>query len=280
MIEEDNALTTCEQVYPLRHQQLFAQEEKLQQLYTSKLEQLNALTTRLSNLASTLGPTFFSDDVLNPTPSAGELSGTSKPSRNAQNADDSVGEEAMLRDVTPERFNRIEKELIRGKNEISRRLISLSALFEQIAWLYTELGIPLPRPGEPVPSSKEFPYPRPFRSAVAGRQDPFVVAPTPDPERQRREYFPLFSEFVGKLQEAEEGREVGGVEGVDPTLVLIEWFEHLKTDVRNSPWVIHPLTKPSPVAGGRKDPPRNADPDSVRPARNLVETTGNFRCGY
>ena len=137
----------------------------------------------------------------------------------------------MLRDVTPERFNRIEKELVRGKNEINRRLVSLSALFERIAWLYTELGIALPSPGDPTPSSQEFPYPRAFRSAAAGRQDPFTVTPAPDPERQRREYFPLFAMFVSKLQEVEEGQEVGGIEGVDPTLVLVEWFEHLKTDV-------------------------------------------------
>ena len=137
----------------------------------------------------------------------------------------------MLRDVTPERFNRLEKELVRGKNEITRRLVALSALFEQIAWLYTELGILLPLPADPTPSSKDFPYPRPFRSTVAGKKDPFSVAPTPDPERQRREYLPLFAAFVSKLQEVEEGREVGGVEGIDPSVVLIEWFEHLKSDV-------------------------------------------------
>jgi protein regulator of cytokinesis 1 len=185
----------------------------------------------LSNLASTLGPTFFSDDILNPTPSPGELSGSTKPSRTVDDAGSSIEEEAMLRDVTPERFNRIEKELVRGKNEINRRLVALSVLFEQVAWLYTELGIPLPLPGEPTPSAQEFPYPRPFRSSAAGRQDPFVVVPAPDPERQRREYFPLFATFVSKLQEAEEGREVGSIEGVDPTSVLMEWFERLKTDV-------------------------------------------------
>ena len=219
------------QIYPLRHQQLFAQEEKLQQLYTSKLEQLNTLTTRLSNLASTLGSTFFGDDILNPTPSPGELSVVTTSSRTADDTITSIEEEAMLRDVTPERFNRLEKELVRGKNEITRRLVALSALFEQIAWLYTELGILLPLPADPTPSSKDFPYPRPFRSTVAGKKDPFSVAPTPDPERQRREYLPLFAAFVSKLQEVEEGREVGGVEGIDPSVVLIEWFEHLKSDV-------------------------------------------------
>lgn len=144
-------------------------------------------------------------------------------------------EEFQLQDVTPERFNRLEKELVRGKGEINRRLVALAALFEQIAWLYTELGILLPTPSDPIPSAKAFPYPRAFQSKVAARSDPFIVSPAPDQGRQRKEYFPLFTAFVSKLQEAvEENRDISGVEGVDPTLILIEWFEHLKTDVRNA----------------------------------------------
>lgn len=263
------------QIYPLRHQQLFAQEEKLQQLYTSKLEQLNTLTSRLSHLASTLGANFFGDDILNPTPSPGELSVVTTSSRGADDTITSIEEEAMLRDVTPERFNRLEKELVRGKNEVNRRLVALSTLFEQVAWLYTELGILLPLPANPIPSSKEFPYPRPFRSAVAGKQDPFSVAPTPDPERQRREYFPLFAAFVGKLQEVEEGKEVGGVEGIDPSLVLIEWFEHLKTDV-SSLLVTCPDNEPCCVARGGKGSPRRTHSKPLRPARDSLETIGDL----
>ncbi|PVF98682.1 hypothetical protein CPB86DRAFT_814523 [Serendipita vermifera] len=219
-------------VYPVRHEQLSAQEDKLNQLYSSKLEQLNTLTTRLSNLASTLGSSFYSDDILNPTPAPGELEGHT-PSA-SKNPDTSVeDDEALyLRDVTPERFNRLEKELMRGKSEIQRRLVSLSALFEQIAWLYTELGILLPISSEPLPSITDFPYPKPFQSKVARRTDPFRVMPSPDPQRQRNEYMPLFAAYVTKLQEAvDEGREASGVEGVDPTPTLIEWFEHLKSDL-------------------------------------------------
>jgi protein regulator of cytokinesis 1 len=219
-------------VYPVRYEQLSAQEDKLNQLYSSKLDQLNTLTTRLSNLASTLGSSFYPDDILNPTPAPGELEGHTPGATN--NPDTSVeDDEALyLRDLTPERFNRLEKELMRGKSEIQRRLVSLSALFEQIAWLYTELGILLPMASEPLPSTAEFPYPKPFQSKVGRRTDPFRVMPSPDPERQRREYMPLFAAYVSKLQEAvDEGREAGGVEGVDPTPTLIEWFEHLKSDV-------------------------------------------------
>jgi protein regulator of cytokinesis 1 len=216
-------------VYPVRHEQLSAQEEKLKQLYNSKLEQLNALTNRLSTLSYTLGSSFFSDDILNPTPAPGELDAS--PIK-ADDEDYDHHVDSLLRDVTPERFNRLEKELVRGKAEINRRLVSLSEIFEQIALLYTDLGILLPQVTDPIPSMSEFPYPRPFHSTVATRTDPFSVSPAPDPDRQRREYFPLFASFVSKLQEAvDEGRDAGGVEGIDPSLILIEWFEHLQIDV-------------------------------------------------
>lgn len=216
------------QVYPVRHEQLSAQEEKLKQLYKSKFEQLNVLTTRLSTLSYTLGPSFFSDDVLNPTPAPGELDASPiKPGED--NYDHHV--DTLLRDVTPERFNRLEKELVRGKAEINRRLVSLSELFEQIALLYTDLEISLPSIADPIPSTAEFPYPRHYQSKVATKSDPFSVTPAPDPERQRREYFPLFAAFATKIQQAKEGEEIGGVEGVDPTPMLIEWFERLRMDV-------------------------------------------------
>lgn len=226
-------------MYPVRHDQLSAQEEKLKQLYNSKLEQLNTLTNRISTLSYTLGSSFFSDDIMNPTPAPGELDASPIKSDD-ENYDHHV--DSLLRDVTPERFNRLEKELVRGKAEIGRRLVSLSEIFGQIALLYTDLGILLPQASDPIPSMKEFPYPKPFVSKVATKLDPFSVAPAPDPDRQRREYFPLFAAFVSKLQEAvDEGRDVGGVEGIDPTVILIEWFERLQADV--SGYSLKPKTK-------------------------------------
>ncbi|KAG8796120.1 hypothetical protein FRC17_008028, partial [Serendipita sp. 399] len=222
------------EVYPVRHEQLSAQEDKLNQLYHSKLEQLNTLINRLLHLSSTLGSTFFSDDFLHPTPAPGEVEAFKKREgiQEGDHVDIDKDDERLLRDVTPERFNRLEKELVRGKGEIGRRLASLSALFEQIAWLYTELGILLPTPADPVPSTAEFPYPRPYQSKVAAKLDPFSVAPAPNLIRQRNEYLPIFAAYVGKLQEAmEEGRDSGGVEGVDPTQMLVEWFERLKADL-------------------------------------------------
>lgn len=72
------------------------------QLYHSKLEQLMTITNRLHTLARTLGNTFFSPDVLEPTVANGE----------------NVLDPESYRDVSPDRFLRLEKELVRGKGEL------------------------------------------------------------------------------------------------------------------------------------------------------------------
>jgi protein regulator of cytokinesis 1 len=73
-----------------------------------KLEQLQTLTGRLHTLEDTLGPPFFPPDVLAPTPAPVDA------------ADAAPNDEEPLRDVTPERFARLEKELVRGKAEVVR----------------------------------------------------------------------------------------------------------------------------------------------------------------
>jgi protein regulator of cytokinesis 1 len=61
------------------------------QLYHTKLEQLTTLGNRLSALSRILGPEFYSQDI--------------------------VGD-GEYRDVTPEHFSKLEKELVRGKGEV------------------------------------------------------------------------------------------------------------------------------------------------------------------
>lgn len=112
-------MLTRVKVLPKRHEQLQAHQEKLYhvrssvlvrarvvadtpQLYQTRLEQLHALTARIGTLSHTLGPSFYARDVLEPTPA------TDDPDPSA------------WRDVTPERFSRLEKELVRGKTEIVR----------------------------------------------------------------------------------------------------------------------------------------------------------------
>lgn len=71
-------------------------------MYHTKLEQLNTITNRINALARTLGFNYFSQDILEQTSASGDHD--HDPSAN--------------RDVTPERFMRLEKELVRGKAEV------------------------------------------------------------------------------------------------------------------------------------------------------------------
>jgi protein regulator of cytokinesis 1 len=108
-----------EQGLPKRFELVSAHQEKLRQVrcskpprihsyslflqtYHTKLEQFTNLTTRLQNLSRTLGPGFYVPDILGPIIRIGEIT-------------------SQHRDVTPERFSKLEKELVRGKSEIVRQ---------------------------------------------------------------------------------------------------------------------------------------------------------------
>jgi hypothetical protein len=73
-------------------------------LYHSKLEQLQTLTNRINVISQTLGCDFYSRDITETAPALGLSPGDSNP----------------FRDVTVERFSKLEKELVRGKAEIVR----------------------------------------------------------------------------------------------------------------------------------------------------------------
>jgi len=80
------------------------------QHYHTKLEQLIVLTTRLVSMSRIVGEGFFPEDVL----------GRSVSSNSG----------VPYQDVSPERFSRLEKELVRGKGEIVRLTVFLlSATF-------------------------------------------------------------------------------------------------------------------------------------------------------
>lgn len=110
-----------EQALPRRYEMISGYQEKLRQVrnnimflreivkyirntqvYHTKLEQMNTLMNRLNALARTLGSEYFSQDIVEPLPAPGE---------------DSYNANAN-RDVTPERFLKLEKELVRGKAEV------------------------------------------------------------------------------------------------------------------------------------------------------------------
>jgi protein regulator of cytokinesis 1 len=82
-------------------------------LYHSKLEQLQTLTNRINAISRTLGSDFYSRDITEAALAPGLSPGDSNP----------------FRDVTVERFSKLEKELVRGKTEIVRAVIDGSLFF-------------------------------------------------------------------------------------------------------------------------------------------------------
>src|SRR5258708_33225086 len=109
-----------------------------------------------------------------------------------------------------------------------------------MSWFCTELGISLPNLLHPVPSTGELPYPRARTKPVSDPSDPFVDVPPPDSQKQREEYYPIFAQFIARSQEAEDEELDGaliGVEKVQPSLALMDWFERLESDVCAFPFV-------------------------------------------
>ncbi|KAH8103389.1 microtubule associated protein-domain-containing protein [Cristinia sonorae] len=228
-----------ELVLPRRFDMITECQEKLRQLYHTKLEQLLTLTSRLKTLSRTLGAEYFPADVLEPTPAVGE----------------SEFDASSHRDVTPERFSKLEKELVRGKGEVTKRLSQLSQTMIQIDWLYTELGI-VPPSLDDLPSSANFLSTRPpsacsTRTSHSNSSDPFlscsvaISTPTPDGRSKpaqfllattpddppESEYERIFAKFVARIEELSDEALSStavptiGLEGVDPTPGLITWAE-------------------------------------------------------
>ncbi|THH04962.1 hypothetical protein EW145_g5143 [Phellinidium pouzarii] len=233
-----------QQVLPVRHEMLGQHREKLDHLYKTKVEQLTNLTNRVMSLSRTVGSDFFAPDIVELLAGFGG------------NGSDVLS----LRDVTPERFSKIEKELVRGKSEISRRLQHLSTTLLQMDWLYHELGIPPPSCDEavssfPCSSSINLPISQHPHSTSASPSDPFlssvssISTPTPCP-RGKVSFAPLLTEaepvsnyhnvfalFVLRMDEAEaEGKAAEpssliGVEGIEPTVGLMAWAEQIKAEL-------------------------------------------------
>ena len=62
---------------------------------------------RLNTLSRTLGREYFAQDILEPTPASG----------------DNLHDPNVNWDVTPERFSKLEKELVRGKAEVVSNIL-------------------------------------------------------------------------------------------------------------------------------------------------------------
>ncbi|KAI0946534.1 hypothetical protein AcW1_009974 [Taiwanofungus camphoratus] len=247
-----------EQILPKRFEIISEYQEKLRQLYHTKLEQLLTLTGRLNALSNTLGPEFYSRDIVESSPAIG------------QNEDDPNSH----RDVTPERFSKLEKELVRGKGEVAKRLTQLSATMVQIDWLYTELGI-APPSLEDLPSASSSTsglslHPRSTsscsnRTTMSNVSDPFlststtISMSTPTPAARSKhptpllflsvldepreppdtEYQRVFARFVARMEEASDedlqdsNTAHVGLEGVEPTPGLMAWTDSTRAGLED-----------------------------------------------
>ncbi|EIW55715.1 uncharacterized protein TRAVEDRAFT_38910 [Trametes versicolor FP-101664 SS1] len=243
-----------EQVLPRRFEMISEFQEKLRQQYHTKLEQLSNLTSRISALSNTLGPDFFPADILDSTPAAGE----------------DEYDSGARRDVTPERFSRLEKELVRGKGEVAKRLQQLSSNFVQIDWLHTELGITPPSLEDlPSASTSTLGLPSLPRSSSScsnrmTNSDPFlstsmsIPMSTPTPAHRQKPITPLlffteepqqprateadhqrvFAKFVARMEELSDedlpdSNVTVGLEGVEPTPALMAWAEATRADLED-----------------------------------------------
>ncbi|KAF7324778.1 hypothetical protein MKEN_00519600 [Mycena kentingensis (nom. inval.)] len=177
-----------EKVLPLRFDLISDYQEKLRQLYHTKLEQLQTLCNRLGVLARTLGPEFYAD----------------------------LMEDGEIRDVSPERFSKLEKELIRGKAEVAKRLVHLTETMVQIDWLYTELGMapPVPEDDDSAPSTSR-------SSAGSSTSDPFQ-APTPSDSARFRILINFMEQAASLPDDTPPRLEV------EPTNELIAWAVDLR----------------------------------------------------
>ncbi|KAF8994013.1 microtubule associated protein-domain-containing protein [Cyathus striatus] len=231
-----------ELVLPKRFELVTEYQEKLRQIYHTKLEQLNTLTNRINTLARTLGSEYYAQEIMEPTPAIGELN----------------NEPSIYRDVTPERFSKLEKELVKGKAEVSKRLNQLSTAFVQIDWLYTELGmIPPSLDDLRSSSSTHFSASTPSTSSRSSSADPFLFVSTPTPASRVKPLTPLLfrdcvsptpesdyqlilARFMVCINEAEEealqesSSVPMGLENVEPTTGLLEWANSLQASLEDT----------------------------------------------
>ncbi|KIK40491.1 hypothetical protein CY34DRAFT_807174 [Suillus luteus UH-Slu-Lm8-n1] len=252
----------AEKVLPRRYESATVYQEKLRQIYHTKLEQLTTLTNRLNALARTLGSHFFHQDILTPAPAASE----------------ELDSPTALKDVMPERFSKLEKELVRGKGEVLKRLNQLGEVFTQIDWLYSELGIDPPPPTTTTPvatSSSTLAVPRyslprsssagstrlnssadPFASSTIGpltptpssigKSDNHMLCPSSSPPQpsatlpevpefpNEREYLRSLGRFIELLDSSPQDSSPGPILnscGIEPTQGILAWADRLHAEL-------------------------------------------------
>jgi Ase1/PRC1/MAP65 family protein len=112
-----------DEVLPKRLKQLTSQRERLQQLYTTKLEQRSKLCSRINDLVRILGDDFI--------PKYAEQ-------------DSATTTYSSLVDVSSDSISKLENDLVRANSEVSKRRAALVQSFDHLSWLHSELGLELP----------------------------------------------------------------------------------------------------------------------------------------
>ncbi|TFK23330.1 hypothetical protein FA15DRAFT_695155 [Coprinopsis marcescibilis] len=232
------AVATCkEESLPKRYDILVDFQEKLKQAYHTKLEQLTTLTNRIHVLEKTLGDEFFDIEIIEPI----------------------MEDPEAPRDVSQDRFLKLEKELVRGKAEVTKRLQQLSTSFLQIEWLHSELGITQEDfLASSSPTYSSF-------ALGASSNDPFSIStPTPasrsnsqihpmflqhqepaavSPPATEADFYKVYQTFVERIEAASSSTSANsnasrppsnpnpniplGLENVEPTLQLLAWATQL-----------------------------------------------------
>ncbi|KLO17899.1 hypothetical protein SCHPADRAFT_845934 [Schizopora paradoxa] len=220
-----------QQVLPVRFEMVNQFRDKVDQLYKAKLEQQTNYINRIVTLSRTLGTHLFSPDMMELCAAQGE-----DPS-----------DILSLRDVTPERFSKLDKEFYRGKAEINNRFHLLAEAFKRLDELYAILGMEPPSTDSLASSSLLLCPPNPLSLSV-NSVDPFmssissISTPTPQSRQSKTPtaslfsssdnafaYQQIFCKYVyeldqrdpeGKMDDSEREKLL---EGVEPSQGLLEW---------------------------------------------------------
>ncbi|KAH6874233.1 hypothetical protein BKA70DRAFT_1412950 [Coprinopsis sp. MPI-PUGE-AT-0042] len=143
------------------------------------------------------------------------------------------------RDVTPERFLRLEKELVRDKAEVTKRLHQLSSIFAQIDLLQPRVGHSTRRIFKPTDVRwRSFLLSTPTPPSLTNGMVTMLFQGEPSPSSSSQphlesedNYRGIFANFVPRIEQVDEDALQSnptipiGLGNVEPSLRLIEWAQ-------------------------------------------------------
>ncbi|KAG2742499.1 hypothetical protein P692DRAFT_20956079 [Suillus brevipes Sb2] len=224
----------AENVLPRRYESATVYQEKLRQIYHTKVEQLTTLTNRLNALARMLGSHFFHQDILTPAVAASE----------------ELDSPTALKDVMPERFSKLETKLVRGKGEVLKRLNQLgidppppttttpvatssSTLAHTSQLKCRSICILNYRTTAPTPSSIGKSDNHMLRPSSSPPQPPTALPEVPEFPNER-EYLRSLGHFIELLDSSPQDSPPGPILnscGIEPTQGILAWADRLHAEL-------------------------------------------------